>query len=526
MKDYVASEKFEGGKNPNTSTYKTIFHFSPTSWHYGWRSSKHKKDQRHCFRVILLLPKKALKKAAQSNHIGNGSISNDPMTVTKKTDDIMMDKSSISKDANDADDEGIVDRNNNPMMIRACDTMVCVAVSQTSSFTLSSSKRARAGQLPTQQHLTVTPEKCAELQNSKETKKRKKIQKSVIKRKLAKQVGLSSISMLNQTNGDGISGEDPKIKRIKLQIAIDSLLNRGSTYITKILSNNKQSGTSKTKEKNKNKRPAKNKKSNSKSPRKKQKKRQKKGKNITSNNGLSFDHGSSSVIMPHASLLRNTSAAREARYERSDSMLTLPSDSEHDDDIYVEDQDSNVLHNRYLSKYQLTENKMFHPSAQKGTKILLKKSSITSDMQSNNSANDIGMPRISSTSSNLSGLGGSSNNLLSLESAFIASPMLMPSSDINLEDGNKMPQIGMSLSPQFEASEMPIFDTSIKSTNHAGPPDSLSIGESKSSSSTSMKNGRSLFDGKASPTPSDLTENKMFHPSAQKGTKILLKNCQ
>ena len=81
--------------------------------------------------------------------------------------------------------------------------------------------------------------------------------------------------------------------------------------------------------------------------------------------------------------------------------------------------------------------------------------------------------------------------------------MLMPSSDINLEDGNKMPQIGMSLSPQFEASEMPIFDTSIKSTNHAGPPDSLSIGESKSSSSTSMKNGRSLFDGKASPTPSD-----------------------
>ena len=63
MKDYVASEKFEGGKNPNTSTYKTIFHFSPTSWHYGWRSSKHKKDQRHCFRVVLLLPKKALKKA-------------------------------------------------------------------------------------------------------------------------------------------------------------------------------------------------------------------------------------------------------------------------------------------------------------------------------------------------------------------------------------------------------------------------------------------------------------------------------
>ena len=54
---------------------------------------------------------------------------------------------------------------------------------------------------------------------------------------------------------------------------------------------------------------------------------------------------------------------------------------------------------------------MFHPSAQKGTKILLKKSSITSGMQSNNSANDIGMPRISSTSSNLSGLGGSSNNL-------------------------------------------------------------------------------------------------------------------
>ena len=86
--------------------------------------------------------------------------------------------------------------------------VVCVAVSQTSSFTLSSSKRARAGQLPTQQHLTVTPEKCAELQNSKDTKKRKKIQKSVIKRKLAKQVGLSSISMLNQTNGDGISGED------------------------------------------------------------------------------------------------------------------------------------------------------------------------------------------------------------------------------------------------------------------------------------------------------------------------------
>jgi hypothetical protein len=171
--------------------------------------------------VVLLVPKKVLKKTAQSNHIGNGSISNDPMTVTKKTDDVMMDKSSINKDANDADDEGIVDRNNNPMMIRACDTMVCVAVSQTSSFTLSSSKRARAGQLPIQQHLTVTPGKCAELQNSKETKKRKKIQKSVIKRKLAKQVGLSSISMLNQTNGDGISGEDPKIKRIKLQIAFD-----------------------------------------------------------------------------------------------------------------------------------------------------------------------------------------------------------------------------------------------------------------------------------------------------------------
>ena len=53
--------------------------------------------------------------------------------------------------------------------------MVCVAMESTTPFTISSSKRAKEGQEPRQQHLSVTREKIEELGTFRITKKRKNI---------------------------------------------------------------------------------------------------------------------------------------------------------------------------------------------------------------------------------------------------------------------------------------------------------------------------------------------------------------
>ena len=55
--------------------------------------------------------------------------------------------------------------------------MVCVATECTTPFTISSSKRAREGQEPRQQHLSVTPEKIEEFGRSRIKMKRETIEK-------------------------------------------------------------------------------------------------------------------------------------------------------------------------------------------------------------------------------------------------------------------------------------------------------------------------------------------------------------
>jgi len=42
-----------GVHNEQDKKTKTQFTFSPSSWHYGWRSSKHMKDRTHVFRVFI-----------------------------------------------------------------------------------------------------------------------------------------------------------------------------------------------------------------------------------------------------------------------------------------------------------------------------------------------------------------------------------------------------------------------------------------------------------------------------------------
>jgi hypothetical protein len=321
LKDYIASEKFDGEKSTSMYASQTLFHFSPTSWHYGWRSSKHKKEQRHCFRVVLLVPKKELEKCTRC-------IDNSPLKSSKNTfllneyDDehfLNSPKLLVKNDCTNAED--------NVSMVGASDSMVCVAVSQTSSFTISSSKRAKKCQQPRQQHLTKSIGKCEEMRKTKEIKKRKKLQKDLIKVKLAKQARLFaeanilSTSKLNSTSTDYSTVEPAR--NLKLQIAIDSLLNKGlttskltkSVILSKIDHNKEKQKERDLKQNNKYKFPVEN--------------NCKVGKGNGSKNEFSFDNEDD-----NASFFQISSASSIARYGRSNSMLTLPSDSEHDDDFY------------------------------------------------------------------------------------------------------------------------------------------------------------------------------------------------
>ena len=301
MQDYIASEKFDGKKNTTVSTHQTLFHFSPTSWHYGWRSSKHTKKQRHCFRVVLLVPKKELEKSTPC-------IKNSPLKSSKNM--------SLLNEYDGGDFSNAVG---------ADDIMVCVAVSQTSSFTISSSKRSKEGQQPRQQHLTKSIGKCEEMRKTKEIKKRKKLQKNLIKVKLAKQARLSAEANVSSTfklnsNSADCSNVEPA-RNLRLQIAIDSLLNKGlttsklkkSVLASKIAYNKEKQKERSLKQSNKLKLPVEN--------------NCKGGKG----NEFSFDNEDD-----NASFFQISSASSKAKYERSNSMLTLPSDSEHDDDVYVE----------------------------------------------------------------------------------------------------------------------------------------------------------------------------------------------
>ena len=82
--------------------HETTFVLKPTSWHYGWRSSKHTKNQKHRLYLYLMLPPK--KRGGR---------------------------------------------------------MFYVAKTETTPFSLASSKRARTGHQPAAQHLAVTEEEIA-----------------------------------------------------------------------------------------------------------------------------------------------------------------------------------------------------------------------------------------------------------------------------------------------------------------------------------------------------------------------------
>ena len=119
LKEFVSSEKISEERLSDSHRVKTTFYFSPTSWHYGWRSSKHKKDQSHNFRVYLFTPS-----------------------------------------------------------VKSFGYLTLSALSKTSDFTLSSSKRAKDGQEPAQQHLSVTQQDIDDFikatQTARENKRRKK----------------------------------------------------------------------------------------------------------------------------------------------------------------------------------------------------------------------------------------------------------------------------------------------------------------------------------------------------------------
>ena len=165
------------------------------------------------------------------------------------------------------------------------------------------------------------------MRKTKEIKKRKKLQKDLIKVKLAKQARLFaeanilSTSKLNSTSTDYSTVEPAR--NLKLQIAIDSLLNKGLTtskltksdILSKIDHNKEKQKERDLKQNNKYKFPVEN--------------NCKVGKGNGSKNGFSFDNEDD-----NASFFQISSASSIARYGRSNSMLTLPSDSEHDDDFY------------------------------------------------------------------------------------------------------------------------------------------------------------------------------------------------
>lgn len=99
--DFVQATMVRAENTGANGRVKTVFHMEPPSWHYGWRSSKHTKDMKHRMYVYLLLP------------------------------------------------EGT-------------ENFMCVALDKSTEFKLSSSKRAKEGQEPKNQHLLITPEESSE----------------------------------------------------------------------------------------------------------------------------------------------------------------------------------------------------------------------------------------------------------------------------------------------------------------------------------------------------------------------------
>eukprot|EP00944_MAST-04C_sp_MAST-4C-sp1_P013071 g13071.t1 len=100
LKEFVISEKVLEENLSDSGRVKTTYVFAPTSWHYGWRSSKHRKHQMHSLRIYLFITLKSKQLTL--------------MAQTKSTD-----------------------------------------------FAISSSKRAKGGQEPTQQHLSASKFRAA-----------------------------------------------------------------------------------------------------------------------------------------------------------------------------------------------------------------------------------------------------------------------------------------------------------------------------------------------------------------------------
>ena len=59
LKEFVISEKVSEEKLSDSGRIRTTYVFTPTSWHYGWRSSKHRKHQMHSLRIYLFIARKS-----------------------------------------------------------------------------------------------------------------------------------------------------------------------------------------------------------------------------------------------------------------------------------------------------------------------------------------------------------------------------------------------------------------------------------------------------------------------------------
>ena len=122
IREFVDGIKVSETRRSDRERIKSQYKFIPSAWHYGWRSSKHTKDQLHRMYLYLLVPAPS-----------------DPRRL------------------------------------------LCVAKTETTKFKLSSSKRARYGREPQKQHLVVTPEEavaCLEDQHSKPVVKRQRMRPS------------------------------------------------------------------------------------------------------------------------------------------------------------------------------------------------------------------------------------------------------------------------------------------------------------------------------------------------------------
>jgi len=167
IREFVDGVKVSEVRVSDSGRIKTHYKFTPPSWHYGWRSSKHTKDQLHRMYFYLLVPA-----PSESRRL------------------------------------------------------LCVAKTETTKFKLSSSKRARDGQEPQKQHLVVTPEEAAaslEEQHSKPVVKRQRIRPSITSsqsQSCRPQMGELRLELVDYPSP--FVGDDDDIEWSKLTLPSDS----------------------------------------------------------------------------------------------------------------------------------------------------------------------------------------------------------------------------------------------------------------------------------------------------------------